>query len=135
MPSQYFPPRTGGASAAAIWAYATRTITEQSTTATVTWYQATGIVEADLLDIPVSVTEVVIDIRQMSLLELPTQVITFRIYRNIGGVWTFDDSVEVVPSEKEVITLSNVHGHSKITMQPALITVGDYVLPYVNYNQ
>lgn len=133
-----YPPQGaggGGATAADIWTYATRTTTELSTVGTTTWLKATGIVEADLLDIPVSVREVVINIEEMGTVELATQVITFRIYRFSGGAWIFDDSVEVVPSEKDVLTLSNVHGHSKITMQPVLITVQNYILPYVIYYQ
>ena len=105
------------------------------TIGTVTWLQATGVVEADLLDIPASVREVVINIEEMGAIELATQVITFRTYRLSGASWVFDDSVEMVPSEKDVLTLSNVHGHSKITMQPALVTVQNYILPYVIYYQ
>jgi len=130
-----YPPQGLGPTAGQIWTYTTRTTTELSTTGTTTWFKATGTAEADLLDIPVSVREVVINIKEMGTVEPATQVLTFRIYRFSGGVWIFDDSVEVVPSEKDVLTLSNVHGHSKITMQPALITVQNYILPYVIYYQ
>lgn len=118
-----------------IWTYPARTMTELSTSDTAPWLKATGIVEHDLLDVPASVREVVINIKEMGSVELATQILTFRVYRYSTVGWIFDDSVDVVPSEKDVLTISNVHGHSKITMQPALITQQNYLLPYVIYYQ
>ena len=118
-----------------IWAYATRTMTEQTDTGTATWLKASGTTETDLLEVAASVREVVIDISEMGSVEPGTQVLTFSVYRYIDGSWVFDDSVDVVPSEKDVMTVSDVHGRMKITMEPSAETQQDYTLPYTLYYQ
>ncbi|MBA7684306.1 hypothetical protein ES703_92699 [subsurface metagenome] len=103
---------------------------------TAEWLKATGIAEADLIEIDEFWTrELVIGIKEMSDTEPGTQVLTFRVHRYIDGQWMFDDSVDVVPSDKEVVTVSDMHGRVKITMQPKEETQQDYTLPYTLYYQ
>ena len=116
-----------------IWAYANRTITEVTETGTVTWLKASGTTETDLLQVIASVKEIIIDISEMGSVEPGTQVLTFRIYRYIDGSWVFDDSVDVVPSEKDVMTVSDVQGRMKVTMEPDAETQQNYILPYTLY--
>ncbi len=118
-----------------IWAYANRTMTEQTDTGTAPWLKASGTTETDLLEVATSIREVVINIKEMGTLEPGTQVLTFRIYRYTDGNWVFDDSVDVVPSEKDVLTVSDVHGRMKITMEPSAETQQNYTLPYTLYYQ
>jgi len=132
-----FPTRLGITSVdqAAIWAYTTRTMTEETDTGTAPWLKASGTTETGILEVAASVREVVIDISEMGSVEPGTQVLTFRIYRYIDGSWVFDDSVDVVPSEKDVMTVSDVHGRMRITMEPSAETQQDYSLPYTLYYQ
>ena len=121
-----------------IWAYPTRVITgaiEVSATGTVAWLKASGTTETLLLEVAASVREIVIDISEMGSVEPGTQVLTFRVYRYMNGGWVFDDSVDVVPDEKDVLTVSDVHGQMKIMMEPSAETQQDYSLPYTLYYQ
>lgn len=118
-----------------IWAYANRTMTERTDTGTAPWLKASGTTETDLLEVATSIREVVINIKEMGTLEPGTQVLTFRIYRYTNDEWVFDDSVDVIPSEKDVLTVSDIHGQMKITMEPSAETQQDYSLPYTLYYQ
>ena len=119
-----------------IWAYPTRVITgatEISATGTVVWQKPSGTTETDLLEVATSIKEIIINISEMGIEELEGQALTFRIYRYVDGIWVFDDSVDVVPSEKDVMTVSDVQGRMKITMEPLVETQQSYILPYTAY--
>jgi len=119
----------------AVWVLLNR-IARSEDEGSLSWLKATGIAEADMIEIDEFWTrELVIGIKEMSDTEPGTQVLTFRVYRYIGGQWMFDDSVDVVPSDKEVVTVSDVHGRVKITMQPKEETQQNYTLPYTLYYQ
>ncbi len=100
-----------------------------------TWLKASGTNETDLLEVTDSIREIVIDIKEMGSLEPGTQVLTFRIYRYMDGGWVFDDSVDLVPAEMDVMTVSDVYGRIKITLEPEAETQQNYTLPYTIYYQ
>ena len=102
---------------------------------TVDWLKAYGTAEHDLFEITATMRELLIVVKEMGSVEPASQVLTFRLYRYEDGAWQFDDSVDVVPAEKDVMTVSGVHGRTKVTMQPSLETQQDYDLPYALYYQ
>lgn len=103
---------------------------------TLSWLKASGTAEAVLMDYDKYWTrEFVIGIKEMSDTEPAAQVLTFRVYRYINLQWMFDDSVDVVPSEKDVVTISGVFGPTRLTMEPLVETQQNYSLPYTLYYQ